>query len=408
MKRCVAIGMLAVFLSGRAAPAQSTELPPPPSGPAEAVPPADSVAGGDGAWQRFYGDAEYLLWWMRGTALPPLVTSSPQGTPIGQAGVLGAPGTVVLFGQSTVNDDVRSGMRFTIGGWVDCGHLLGVEGNFLLLEGKTARFAASSNGSPILGRPFTDATTGQQDAQRVAFPGDVSGSVDVSATTDGLIGAGVLVRRNLCCGCDSRLDLLAGYRHLRFADRLAVDEELTSVNPNNPNFILPGTQIRVADAFDAKNDFNGFDLGFDARFGRGPWGADLLVKLAVGPNTQTVDIAGATTFIVPGTPPVTRTGGLLALDSNIGHHSRTEISVVPELDFNVGYRFTPHLRATVGYSLLYWSDVVRVGDQIDLAVNPNLLPNSTTAATGPQRPAFDFHRTYFLAQGITFGLEYGF
>lgn len=409
MKRVTAVALLAAALSGRAALAQpATAPPPPPDAHRDAGPPADVAAPDGDASGRFYGSAEYLVWWMRGANLPPLVTTSPPGTPISQAGLPGAAGTVVLFGDSTVNDDARSGMRFTLGGWVDCDHTLGVEGNFLLLESKAARFAASSNGSPILARPFIDATTGRPDAERVAFPGDVTGSVNASVATDGLIGAGVLLRCNLCCDCGFSLDALGGYRYLRFADRLAVNEDLTSVNPASPVFILAGTRIRVGDAFGAKNEFNGVDLGLDARLDRGPWGVDVLTKLAVGPTLEVVDIAGATTTAVPGTPPVSRTGGLLALGTNIGHSSHSRYSLVPELDCNVGYQFTPHIRATIGYTLLWWTDVVRAGDQIDLSVNPNLLPGSTTAPAGPQRPAFNFQRSDLWAQGVSFGLEFNY
>src|SRR5262249_32043541 len=48
---------------------------------------------------------EYLQWWLQGAHLPPLVTASPPGTPITSAGILGAPGTTVLFGDSDVNND---------------------------------------------------------------------------------------------------------------------------------------------------------------------------------------------------------------------------------------------------------------------------------------------------------------
>lgn len=54
---------------------------------------------------RFWIRADWLMWWTNGEHLPPLVTSSPQGTPQGQAGVLGQPGTTILFGNSTVYDD---------------------------------------------------------------------------------------------------------------------------------------------------------------------------------------------------------------------------------------------------------------------------------------------------------------
>jgi hypothetical protein len=406
MGRSMALALLAAAVCGpvvRAQPA-SPSLPAPDAAPAAAAFAEGAIPGT--ASGRLYGDAEYLVWWMRGAALPPLVTASPPGTPISQAGLLGSPGTIPVFGQSTVNDDARSGMRFTLGGWVDRDGTLGIEGNFLLLEAKAAPFAASSNGSPILGRPFINATTGQADAERVAFPGDVSGSIDASATGAGLIGAGLLLRDNLFCYNGFCLDLLGGYRFLRLADRLAVVEDLTSTNPRNPNFILAGTQIDVADTFGAKNEFNGFDMGFEARYDGGPWSANLLTKIAVGWNRQAVDIGGATTVIVPGTPPSSSPGGVLALSTNIGHHSRDEVSVIPELDFKVGYQLTPRLKATVGYTLLYWSDVARAGDQIDLQVNPGLLPNAGAAATGPQRPLFEFQRTYFWTQGISLGMEF--
>jgi hypothetical protein len=357
---------------------------------------------------RLYGSAEYLVWWMRGANLPPLVTTSPAGTPIGQAGQLNSPGTFTVFGASTVNDEGRSGMRFTVGGWIDRGDTWGVEGSFFLLETKAARFDASSNGSPILGRPFVNANTGFQDAERIAFPGDVTGSVDASDSTDGLVGAGLLVRRVLANDGSLRFDGIVGYRYLRFSDHLGVTENLTSVNPNNPSFVAPGTQIRVADSFGTKNEFNGIDLGLDTRFNSGPLGLQLLAKIAVGESHETVDINGNTTVTVPGLPPSSSTGGLLALQSNIGHHSREECPVIPELDVNANYQITSRLRLSVGYSLLYWANILRAGDQVDLTVNPNLLPNSGTAAAGPQRPAFTFQPTHLLAQGVNLGLEFQF
>jgi len=315
---------------------------------------------------------------------------------------------MVLFGQSTENEEVRSGMRFTVGGWVDNNSNLGVEGNFLMLEAKAARFAASSNGNPILARPFINALSGQPDAERVAFPGDVTGSIAADATTDGLIGAGFLFRYALSRDNSFRLDALVGYRYLRFAERLSVAENLTSVNPNSPEFILAGTRIVVGDNFGTKDVFNGVDLGLDARFESGGLGFEVLAKVAAGPREQAVDITGSTTVTVPGTPPVTSTGGLLALASNLGHHSRVDGAVIPELDTNLSYRFTPRIRATIGYSLLYWPAIARVGDEVDLTVNPGLLPKSTTAPTGPQVPAFSFQQSHFLAQGISFGLEFNY
>jgi hypothetical protein len=98
----------------------------------------------------------------------------------------------------------------------------------------------------------------------------------------------------------------------------------------------------------------------------------------------------------------------LALSSNIGHFSRgSEVSVIPDFEAKIGYQITQRLRATVGYSILYWDNVVRAADEVDRVVNPNLLPNSG-ATGGPTHPVFIFHRDTLWVQGVEFGLEYRF
>jgi hypothetical protein len=126
----------------------------------------------------------------------------------------------------------------------------------------------------------------------------------------------------------------------------------------------------------------------------------LLGKLAVGDNHQVVAADGSTTVTVPGQAPVVSPGGLLALSSNSGHFSRDRVSLVPEFGVNLGYQVTPHLRVFTGYTLLYWFDVVRAGDQVDLTVNPNLLPPVTGAVAGPPRPAPRFQTTDLWVQGL--------
>jgi hypothetical protein len=369
------------------------------------TPPPDGGYQGDGGWG--WVRAEYLLWWMRGASLPPLVTSSPPGTPIANAGVLGTPGTVVLFGDDRVNGDARSGGRITVG-WLDSCEKWGVEASFFMLESKAPNFTASSAGVPILGRPFVDATTGQPAAQRVAFPGDVSGTVAASATSGSLLGAGAWLRCNLCTGCWWRLDGLAGYRYLHLGDQLDVFERLTVTNPDNPSGVPLGTQIAVADHFATSNDFHGLDAGLDGEVRYGRLVLGVLGKLAVGGTAQKADIQGATTVTLPGSPAAVSPGGLLALSSNSGSHTGGAFSFVPELGVRLGYLLNPNCQVSVGYSLLYWTDVVRAGDQVDLTVNPALIPPVSRPVSGPLRPAFEFQRTSIWAQGVELGLEFRF
>ena len=72
----------------------------------------------------------------------------------------------------------------------------------------------------------------------------------------------------------------------------------------------------------------------------------------------------------------------------------------------MGYRVTNRLSASLGYSLIWWYQVARPGDQIDPTVNPNLIPPEAVPFTGPLRPEFRFRDDSFWAQGINLGLTY--
>jgi Putative beta barrel porin-7 (BBP7) len=53
----------------------------------------------------------------------------------------------------------------------------------------------------------------------------------------------------------------------------------------------------------------------------------------------------------------------------------------------IGYNLTYNLRATVGYTFLYWNTVARPGDQIDTSLNLSQLDSG--GLVGPARPRFD-------------------
>jgi len=345
-----------------------------------------------------------LLWRVESRRLPPLLTASPAGTSVLDAGVLGTPGTVVLFGDERVNDDWRSGFRFQAGAWLDCDQTCGIQSSFFMLGSRGSGITAgSADGSQIIGRPFFN-PNGQPDAQLISFPGLLAGTATVDAHTGNLWGADIVLRKNLCCGCNYRLDFLLGYRFLSFDDAVRINENLQPLSP----VFVPGTRVIVDDSFSAENRFNGAVLGLAYERRHGPWSLEAVARIDLGATTREVAIDGSTAVSVPGTVPVVNTGGLLAQFTNIGVHRSTDFAVVPELDLNLGYNITQNVRVYAGYSFLCWTRVGRAGDQIDLVVNPNTIPPATLPLVGPARPAFPDDTSNLFLHGLSFGLELRF
>ena len=87
----------------------------------------------------------------------------------------------------------------------------------------------------------------------------------------------------------------------------------------------------------------------------------------------------------------------------------TSSGVIPSLEVKLSYFFTPRWRLFVGYDFLYWSQVVRPGNQLDRNVNLTQSPVfGTGVLSGPASPVPLFNRTDFWAQGINLGLEFRF
>lgn len=382
-----------------------------------------------GSRGRFYGSAEYLLWWFDGMHTPPLVTSSPAGTPQAEAGVLGYPNTRTLFGGSDILGGSRDGLRLSAGWWFNDYQDLALEGDVFFFSTESVGFRATGvNGSPILARPFfnmvpldgdDNVLPPAEDAELVSFPNVIDGTVSVDTRSE-FNGAGLRLRAAICCkeiggvcnSCSacgpavgpsavSRIDVIGGYRYLRLDERILIREQLNSLVTANPG------AFDIYDRFDTANEFHGADLGFIWEWESARWSLEFLSKVAIGNTNQRVNIRGQTT-VSDGGASFTEEGGLLALRSNIGTYQRDVFTMVPELGVTLGYKLTPRLRATAGYTLLYWARVARPGDHIDLDVNPNLLPPVVEPVVGPERPRFQWDDTALLAHGLNLGLDYRF
>lgn len=352
----------------------------------------------------FWARAEYLQWWIEGMDVPPLLTASPPGTAQAATGVLGAPGTVVLFGDTAVNDESRMGFRLRAGAWLDDSQSWGVETSFFLLEGQSqGRMAGSADGSALIARPFINALTNRFDSELVSFPGVLSGAAAVDASSANLLGFDFLIREVLYRTSDLRLDLVYGYRYLHYRDGVRITENLTALGAP----FAPGTQIVVQDVFGASNDFNGGVIGLGGEYRSGAWTMEALLRVDLGRVNREVKIDGSTRTTAPGAAAVVNSGGLLALVSNRGTFKRQDWTFVPELDFTVGYDVSDTVRLTVGWDAIFLTRIARAGNQIDLTVNRNFIPPSTSLA-GPASPHLTERRENIWIMGLSIGAEVRF
>ena len=397
------------------APPASIKPPPPPDDPLDAtenddpncVPDRCDPIVREHCWEpaagRVEARVEWLLWFGKGDHVPPLVTTGPSA-PRDQAGVLGAPGTAVLFGDEGLNESASNGARFGLDYWLTRDHGAGVEFQYFFLGQNTQSFQADDNSFPVLARPIFNTETQSMDSALIAYPGAQTGNVNVVATSD-LQGAEALLRKTWYCRPCARLDFLVGYRYVRLSDDLRMDEFETFIDPAGT--VPVGSTLALTDRFSTINEFQGADFGIasDWRHGRFDWG--VLLKIGLGNTNSRVSISGNTVATEPTLAPVTTQGGLLAQASNIGQFEQNQFTMLPELGVNLGFDLTRRLRLTGGYSLLYWGGVARSGDQIDLNLAPAQFPPSQNAAAG-RFPQFRFAATDYWAQGLSLGLDYRF
>jgi hypothetical protein len=356
----------------------------------------------------FWFSADYLMWWIRnGPVNTPLLTAGTTGVP---PAALGQPGTVVLFGNN-IDYDLFSGMRLSTGFGIT--PALAFEGSIFFLERRSIQFSAASDaaGTPVIGRPFFNNQTGLEDTFGTSSPGAWSGRTDLVSHTR-FQGYQLQLAGNLGRSRAGNLDLLGGFRSLSLNEDLLLQDFVTPLAPGFLGFqgvpIGPPSTTMDFDRFHTRNNFYGGHLGARWQGYRGPLSLGITAQVALGATDQITNIEGASTLNTPGAAPVTAPGGVLAQTTNIGRHYRSVFSVVPETSVNVGWQITPRLSANVGYSFLYWSDVLRPGNQIDRDINPALPPTSQLFGNGKgeARPGFTFRASDFWAQGINFGLAF--
>jgi len=341
---------------------------------------------------RWWASAEYLLWFQRGTSLPPLVTTSFQGTSLVDAGVLGLSTTSVLYGDQTVGSSSQSGGRLTLGMWLDDCQYAGVGARAFMLDSQNNSFGATTDTVPILARPYfdvTDGQTAQQNSLVIGFPNVQTGQVSVTSGSD-ISGGDFFLRRQIHSSNLSRVDFWLGYQYARITGDLAI---ASSSNESS------GARLDVMDQFSTRNEYHAVALGFLTDIERDRWRCELLTKVGLGRMHQSANLSGSNT-LTDGANSTTTPVGLLVRSTNRGMHSADEFSVAPELNFTWTYRLTRRLDLSVGYSFVYWTNVLTPSGVID----PNLAVNLADIPAGAQNPNAAFHDSDYWVHGVSFGL----
>lgn len=347
----------------------------------------------------FTAGAEALFWWFNDSPAPvPLVTDA----------VLTVPNVQTYLGGQSIDTGMHAGFRLSAA--YTASDRLGFEGNVLYVPTRTTSRSVSSSGklgSIDLVLPYLDAQTGLETGTELSLAPTYRGSATEELSSN-LLGAELDATWALPPAGAWQLDAIGGLRYLRLRETYT----FTTSSPYIPPF--PVDTWDTTDRFEATNSFYGAQLGLRARYDQGPWFGAGAVKVALGGMVQAVDVSGsvATNDYTNYTANQTFTGGYFALPTNIGSHSRTQFAVVPEVSLNVGYRITPSASLFVGYSLLYASNVVRPGNQVNRTINTTQSTSYTEdpapRLVGPAQPAFAFNDSAFWAQGVNVGVAIRF
>jgi hypothetical protein len=362
--------------------------------------------------ERYWFEADYLLWFIKDAPLPhPLVTTGPPAS----GGIIFNPGVKVLAGGSGLDYETFSGGRFTLGRWLGDGPF-GVEGSGFFLKDGLAKIFVNSHpsGAPLLARPIVNAANGNETSVLLSSPGQFAGGLDVNATSV-FWGAELNFLGNVLRQGQTGIDVLVGFRYLELDENLDL-VSFSEVLPGGVaafggNPVLAPNALSIRDSFATTNQFYGGQLGVRGTVQRGNLRVDLGGKVAFGVVHQQVRVDGFTTQVAPGGTIVgTLPGGVLALPTNSGRRARDDDSIVPEGTIRIGYQLTPRLNVNVGYTVIYWDNVARPGDQIDRRVNLLQVPSSFAFGplTGPKQPVPLLNDSRFWAQGVNFGLAFRF
>jgi hypothetical protein len=378
----------------------------PPGAPSEILQPNSfsPTPWGSPRPHHFFMSGEYLLWWVKKRQIPPLVTSGQIEDLV--PGGEGMRNTRPVLGPGSEDDPRSNGGRVRAWIWFDDCHCFGLDAGLFGFEQRTQVLSIGSLGGTAdvaLARPFINANTGSADADPIALPNIQGGGLVVEMPRN-FYGAEFNLRfgQEVSALTTYKLNMLVGARFLSLDEELNVSEGIIEHSGEGRE----GNVWAIHDLFTTYNRFYGGQVGLEGEARWGPVVLTVAGKLAFGETHQSLKIDGNTLAFETPTRTLTYdpSRGLLAQPTNIGQHRQNDFGLVPEVSVNLAWDFNGYVQAFVGYNFLWWSDVLRPGDQIDTTIN--LQPLQAPGLTGVlARPAPLLSSTDFWAQGLSFGVQ---
>jgi hypothetical protein len=326
--------------------------------------------------ERFWVELDFLLWWREGRDFPALVTGAP--------GTLSDPPSPVLFGGEQLSEQARPGGRLQFGIWLDDCQCLGAGGRFVSIGDARTQFelVGSPGDGQFFARPFFNSQLNQTNAL-VVHNGDTTiGTLDLVTESEFMTADAFLRCLVARTGC-SRLDFLFGYQFGRLDESLVINAVTT---PSTP-------LLAVTDAFATQNEFHGGHFGIQGQYLWGIFGLEMIARFGFGNMHQEAALEGNSNGQNP------NSGLLVQQPTNAGTYQRDVFSYMHDAGLRLVYYPTERVKLSLGYNMVFFSDVARPGDQIDTNID------GVPLASGAVHPAFSFNSTHFFAHGLNLGLE---
>jgi hypothetical protein len=356
----------------------------------------------------WYFGTEYLHWWVSKRMVPPVVTRGQfsDATP----GAAGQPGTELVLGGGSADTGSHNGIRGVFQVWFDDCHTCGIDGSAWVLEERTQYLIALSNGDGNtlpLTRPFFNPNTRRYDADPIALPNVMAGLLQVRLPRR-MWGGDMNFRYSTDEGPFSHIkwSFLAGARYASLDEQFAVDEATADLPFDGD----PGIHTIILDEFTTFNRYYGAQIGLESDLRLGPVYLTITSKVGAGQTRQTLIVKGGTAVweLGPDRRTVDPTKGFLAQSTNIGRYRRNTFSWMPEMTVRLGADLNPWVSVWMGYNFLWWTDVLRPGDQVDTTINPQPTGVDAPFTGRDARPAVFLKHTDVWAQGLSFGFLVSF